>query len=236
MARTNTYLQLRLSKEDKEFIKNKAEELGYPTVSSFLIDSAKDFIKIQMDLSDYQQIAREMNYIGKNINSLVRRINTDGFYTNTDLTFIEVNLEKINELIKKEFARLLKEKKKYMLGNFSKKEKQELIESFKESNLPVPKRFLLEEIYEMIRKDINYLCEVIRSSPLNDDGLDEYLLDYVNEGKTLSGLSEEELIKFSDELFFYTQKIKRKMDDLRNDYDDDDWYELKDILDEYEIY
>ena len=94
-------IEIQLSEEQKEFIKNKAEELGYPTVSSFLIDSAKDFFIVRMDLSDYREIAKEINYVGKNINSLVRRINTDGFYTDNDIDFIDVNQKKIIELMDK---------------------------------------------------------------------------------------------------------------------------------------
>ena len=88
----------------------------------------------------------------------------------------------------------------------------------------------------MIRKTVGYICRIIQSSPLRDDGLDEYLWDYVNEGRTLRELTDERLIKFSNDLFFYTKKIERKMDVFSYEYDDDDWDELKVILDEYEIY
>lgn len=236
LARIKTDLRISLSHEDKKFIKNKAEELGYPTVSSFLIDSAKDFFIVRMDLSDYREIAKEINYIGKNINSLVRRINTDGFYTDNDLDFIDVNQKKIIELMTKEYKRLLKEKDKYLFGNISKKKRQELVDAFNKEKMEIPKSFLLEEVYQMIRKTVGYLCRIIESSPLKDDGLDEYLWDYVNKGKTLGELTDERLIKFSNDLFFYTKKIERKMDVLENEFDDDDWDELKVILDEYEIY
>ncbi|HHL0370959.1 TPA: hypothetical protein ACQZ5B_003114, partial [Listeria monocytogenes] len=61
------------------------------------------------------------------------------------------------------------------------------------------------------------------------------ILEYIS-GKTLFELNENRLIEFSNEIFIYTQKLKFKMVNLENQFDDDDWYELKDILDEYEIY
>lgn len=231
-----TYLQLTLTQKEKDFIKNKAEKLGYPSVSSFVIDCTKEFFIVRMDLSDYREIAKEINYVGKNINSLVRRINTDGFYTDNDLAFIDINQKKIIELMTKEYKRLLKEKDKYLFGNILKEKRQELVDAFNKEKMEIPKSFLLEEVYQMIRKTVAYICRIIENSALKDDGLDEYLWDYVNEGKTLGELTDERLIKFSNDLFFYTKKIERKMDVLENEFDDDDWDELKVILDEYEIY
>jgi len=55
-------------------------------------------------------------------------------------------------------------------------------------------------------------------------------------GETLFEIDEDESIKFSNEIFKYTQKIKFKMINLEYNFTDDDWYELKEILDEYEIF
>ncbi|MEB9507364.1 hypothetical protein P4J13_25900, partial [Bacillus anthracis] len=63
----------------------------------------------------------------------------------------------------------------------------------------------------------------------------KYILEYIN-GKTLFELEDNKLIELSNEIFMYTQKLKFKLVNLDNQFDDDDWYELKDILDEYEIY
>ena len=60
-------------------------------------------------------------------------------------------------------------------------------------------------------------------------------MNYLN-GETLFGLSEQELVELSDAVFDYVQKLKFKMVNLENEFDDDDWFALKDILDEYEIY
>lgn len=48
MVRTNTYFQMRLTEDDKEYIKNKSEELGYKNVSAFLIDSAKRILNLKL--------------------------------------------------------------------------------------------------------------------------------------------------------------------------------------------
>ncbi|PGM62532.1 plasmid mobilization protein, partial [Bacillus cereus] len=113
MVRTNTYFQMRLTEEDKEYIKNKSEELGYKNVSAFLIDSAKTHFKLEVDMKIYRDLTKEINYIGKNINSLIRRINTDGIYTDHDIDFLKVNQKKIIKIIHKEYDRLLDLKTKF---------------------------------------------------------------------------------------------------------------------------
>lgn len=59
-----------LEHEEKDYIKNKAKELGYKNVSAFLIDSAKPHFKLEVDMKAYRDLTKEINYIGKNINSL----------------------------------------------------------------------------------------------------------------------------------------------------------------------
>ncbi|OQR53166.1 hypothetical protein CDB3_31605, partial [Bacillus sp. CDB3] len=71
-----TYLQITLDEKDKKMIKNKAEEFGYKTVSAFMVDSAKSHFKLEVDMKAYRDLTKEINYIGKNINSLIRRIHT----------------------------------------------------------------------------------------------------------------------------------------------------------------
>lgn len=230
-----TYLQITLDKEEKEFIKKRAAELGYKSVSAFIIDSAKNHFKIEMDMSVYRELTKEINYIGKNINSLIRRINTDGFYSDNDLEIIESNQRKIINKMNKEYDRLLNLKKKSTSDKMSLQDKKNLIESLTKLDIDVPKKVVLEEVYEKIKDDVVYICEIISKSPSKNEGLDEYILEYIN-GKTLFELEDDKLIELSNEIFMYTQKLKFKLVNLDNQFDDDDWYELKDILDEYEIY
>ena len=232
--RKNKQLKLRLLQEDVDYIKNKAEQLGYRTVSAFVIDSAKDHFKVELDMSVYRELTKEINYIGKNINSLVRRINTDGFYADTDLDFIQQNQQKIIHLMNKEYDRLLQFKKKVTSEQMTLKDKKRLIESLTKVEIDIPKKLVLEEVYEKIKDDVIYICEIIGKSPSKNEGLDEYVFDYIS-GKTLFELDDKKLIDFSNDIFMYTQKLKFKMVEFDNQFTDDDWFDLKDILDEYEI-
>ncbi|MGH0973215.1 hypothetical protein [Bacillus paranthracis] len=230
-----TYLQITLDEKDKEMIKNKAVELGYKSTSAFVIDSTKSYFKLEVDMKAYRDLTKEINYIGKNINSLIRRINTDGIYIDNDIDFLRVNQKKIIKLINTEYDRLLDLKTQFNSDSLSKKQKEKLIKSLSENQIKIPKKLVLEEVYEKIKEDFVYIIECIENSPEQDMEVTEYVWQYLY-GDTLYKLEDDQLIKLADSIFIFAQKVKFKLSKLDNVFSDDDWFELKDILDEYEIY
>ena len=235
MSRINTYFQMRLKEEDKEFIKNKAEMLGYNNVSAFLLESAKNYFRLNVDMSVYRKLTSEINYIGKNINSLIRKINTLNAYSDNDIDFLKTNQKMIIELMNKEYDRLLDLKMNFTSESLNLKEKKNLIKALEENKIDVPKKVVLEEIYEQIKDDFIYIGQAVENSPEQGKSIAEYFWKYLY-GDTLFELEEKRLIEFADKIFFYTQKLKMKLLKLDNIFDDDDWFNLKDILDEYEVY
>ena len=235
MGRIKTDLKISLSNADKEFIKNKADELDYKTVSAFLIDSAKNHFRIEVDMSIYRKLTREINYIGKNINSLIRRINTDGFYSDNDIDFLRRNQKMIIDLMNKEYDRLLNLNQKYTSDKLSLKEKENLIKALQQNKMIIPKKAVLEEVFEQIKDDFIYIGGAIENSSGQEKEVSNYVWEYLY-GDTLFELEENKLIEFSDKIFLFTQKLKMKLLKLDTIFDDDDWFSLKDILDEYEIY
>lgn len=233
--RRTTYLQMSLEHEEKDYIKNKAIELGYKNVSAFLIDSAKSHFTLEVDMKAYRDLTKEINYIGKNINSLIRRINTDGIYTDNDIDFLRVNQKKIIKIMNTEYDRLLDLKTKFNSDSLSKKQKEKLIQSLTENQIQIPKKLVLEEVYEKIKEDFVYIIECIENSPEQDKEVTEYVWQYLY-GDTLYKLDDNQLIKLADSIFIFAQKLKFKLSKLDNVFSDDDWFELKDILDEHEIY
>ncbi|WP_430794468.1 hypothetical protein, partial [Bacillus cereus] len=168
-------MEIQLFKDDKETIKNKAEEFGYKTVSAFIVASAKSFFKLEVDMKAYRDLTKEINYIGKNINSLIRRINTDGIYTDNDIDFLRVNQKKIINIMNTEYDRLLDLKTKFNSDSLSKKQKEKLIKSLTENQMEIPKKLILEEVYEKIKEDFVYIIECIENSPQQDKEDTEYV-------------------------------------------------------------
>lgn len=227
-------MELRVTKEQKEFIKNKAERLGFNSVSAFLIDSAESHFYLNIDMSAYREIAKEINYIGRNINSLIRKVHTLGVYSDHDIDFLKTNQQVIIDLMNKEYDRLLDLKMNMTSETLNLKEKENLIKALGKNQIDVPKKVVLEEIYEQIKDDFIYIGQAIENSPEQDQDIAEYFWHYLY-GDTLFELDEKRLIEFADKIFFYTQKLKMKLLKLDSHFDDDDWFNLKDILDEYEV-
>lgn len=183
----------------------------------------------------YRDLASEINYIGKNVNSLIRRINIDKIYTDSDIEFLKVNQEKILDMIEKEYDRLLDPEKFLKSQKITKKKLEKVIAGIKQNEMEVPRKFVLEEIYESIKNDFLFIIDCITNSADQENSLNDYLFEYVY-GKTLFDIEESELVNFSDDLFKFVQKIKFKTINFEYNFSDDDWFELKDILDEYEVY
>ena len=227
-------IHFRITEEDKEFIKNKATELGYKTVSAFLVASAKSHFKVQIDMTSYQKINTEINYIGRNINQVARKINTDGYYTDVDLEQIKNYQKQIIALQKKEYKRLQEIGLKMTSETMKKSEKKRLIESFLEAQLPIPKRVLLSDLYENFKDDCLYIYQEILRSKETENEFADYLLETLYQGK-IEKLSDEDFIKLSDNVFQFTEKLKRKLINLNLLFVDNDWYEIRDIFRAYEL-
>ena len=226
---------MRVTEEEKEWVKNKANKLGYHSMTAFLMHAAETQIQLTVDMKVYRDLTKEINYIGKNINNLIRHIYTQGIYADSDIDFLKANQEKIWDLINKQYDKLLSLGKDFTSEKISLESLEGIAATLEKEKLEIPKRFVLEEIYEGIKNDFLYLIEVIKKSPEQEEDVVEYLFEYLY-GDTLFQLEDAALIAFSDELFSFTQEIKFKMMKLEYHFDDDDWFELKDILDEYEIY
>ena len=140
MTNKTENILMRVTKEQKDFIKNKTEELGYGSITAFLMQSAENHFILNIDMSIYRKLASEINYIGKNINSLIRKINTLGTYSDNDIDFLKTNQQIIIDLINKEYDRLLNLKMNVKSDNMSLKEKENLIRALAEIKLKSLKR------------------------------------------------------------------------------------------------
>lgn len=233
MSKRRTQINIRVTEEEREEIYKKSNDLGFKSVASFIVNSTKDFFVVELDLSHFDNVAKEINYIGNNINNLIHHIFTVGVYSEYDLKEIQRLQKETYSRMNKEYDYLLMLRKKYRESNMSIKDKKRLIKELDKHEIPIPKELILEEIYEKIRNNILYICQVIEDSPEQEEGISDYVYEYMFDG-ILFELDEEQLIKFSDEIFLFSEKLKMKLLNINNVFDDDDWFELKDILDEYE--
>lgn len=224
---------LSLYPKEKEFIQEKAKSYGHNNISAFILNSVENYFTIELDLSHFDEVAKEINYIGKNINNLVHHIFTIGTYSDYDLKEIQRLQKEVHERINKEYDYLLKLRRKYKESNMTAKNKKKLIEELNKHEIEVPKEVLLEEIFEQIRNNFLYISQLVDDSPEQEEGISDYVYEYLFDGN-LFDLSQEELINFANEIYLFAEKMKMKMLNVLNIFEDDDWFEFKEILEKYE--
>src|SRR5699024_3601059 len=233
MTKRRTQINIRVTEKEKEYIYNKANKYGYKYITPFILNSVENHFVIDLDLSHFRDVAKEINYIGNNINNLVHHIFATNYYTDYDLKEIQRLQEETNKKIDKEYDYLLKLEKKYQESNMKLKDKERLIKELNNKKIKVPKELLHDEIYEQIRSNILYITNLIESSPEQEEGISDYVYEYFFDGMFFD-LDEDELIKFADEIYKFAERMRFKMLNINNFFDDDDWWDLKDILDKYE--
>jgi biotin synthase-like enzyme len=233
MSKRRTQINIRVTEKERDYIYEKANELGFKSVASFIVNSTKDFFVVELDLSHFDNVAKEINYIGKNINNLIHHIFTIGAYSDHDLKEIQRLQKEVLNRVNKEYDYLLSLRKKYRESNMSLEDKERLIKELKKQDIEVPKEVIFGEIYEQIRNNVLYICQMIEDSPEQEDGISDYVYEYLFDG-VLFDLDEDNLIEFANKIYFFSERIKMKLLKPDNYFDDDDWFDLKDILDEYE--
>lgn len=235
MAKKTSNILIRVTEEKKKRMKNKAEKLGYTSLTAFLISAAENHFLVELDLSFYREVSKEINYVGKNINSLIRRINTDRIYSQSDVLYLSEKMSEIKDILSKDYQSLIKLRNKYESDKMSIKDKQELLQMLMPDNVRVPRKFLLKDILDSIKDDMLYLHEAISQSLDLDEGFSDYLWQYLC-GRTLSEIENDKLVDLADKIYIFTEKMKYKLMNHDIYFDECDWDELKEILDEYEIY
>src|SRR5699024_777574 len=221
MTKRRTQINIRVTEEEKKYIYDKADDLGYKYIASFIMNSVYDHFMIDLDISHFDEVAKELNYIGNNINNLVHHIFTVGVYSDYDLKEIQRLQKKIFNIMKREYDYLLKLRRKYKESNMSLKDKERLIKELNKKEIEVPKEVLLDEIYEQIRNNVLYICKIIEDSPEQEEGIADYVYEYLFDGIILD-LDKETLVKFANDIYKFTQKMKMKLLNVMNIFEDDD--------------
>lgn len=233
MGNKTERIEFRVTESEKQFIQDKANDLGFKSASAFLISNAEDFFTVKLDLSHFKEVSKEVNDIGKNINNLVHHIFAIGVYSDHDLYEIQRLQKAVFDKVNQDYDYLLKLRRNDQLSNMVLKDKDRFTQAFKQQNLDVPKELVLGQVYEQIRNNTAYICQLIEDSPEQEEGISDYVYEYMFDGP-LFRLDDEVLNQFSDELDQFSEKMKMKLINVNNVFDDDDWWELKDILDKYE--
>ncbi|HHH4983915.1 TPA: hypothetical protein ACP0O4_001666 [Streptococcus pyogenes] len=211
----NSQIHFRVSQDEKKELESLCNKNGYSSLSSFLKSSAKKHCVFNLDLSDFFGLSSEVNYIGKNINTLIKKIYSYDYYTDSDIEILSNHLSQINNMLSKNYQELTKISKNLNSKNIEFKELINIVDEFKikdySENIELKKLKDIEKIF-------NYI-EVIISIDLKSPDRSEAFNNLINVNQ-LFEFSKEELDNFYQELNVIYRKINmltslKKVDDLQ---------------------
>ena len=104
-AGRNTFVSLRLDREEVERINQKMEEVGMHNRSAYIRKMALDGYVVKLDLPELKQMISLLRYTSNNINQIAKRLNEGGRAYDTDFVDIQEKLDQLwglaNEILMK---------------------------------------------------------------------------------------------------------------------------------------
>lgn len=95
-----------VTKEEKEFIKHKMSLMNVTNMSAYLRKMAIDGMLIQVDYSQFDKIAKDLEGVSRNINQIAKRINSTETIYAGDMRQISEKQEEIWQLLKSILSQL----------------------------------------------------------------------------------------------------------------------------------
>lgn len=97
--------KVRFDYQENEYIKKKIEASPFDNFQNFarlmLLTGEIKFT----DFTHLEKLNREVNFIGKNINQLVKRLHQFGEFSEEEMAYLQSQVSSIKDLISREFER-----------------------------------------------------------------------------------------------------------------------------------
>ena len=93
----NINMGFRVTAEEQALIMKRMEEIGFPSVRSYLLKMALNGYIINLDLTDVRECSRLLRIAGNNINQIAKRVNETGNTYAADMEEIKSRLDEIWE-------------------------------------------------------------------------------------------------------------------------------------------
>ena len=106
MEKLNDTIILRVSKSDRERIREKMDELGVMNMSAYIRKMALDGYCVKLDLQDLKELIRLLRICSNNLNQYAKKANETGSIYAADIEDLRVRLEEIWDGVKEILERL----------------------------------------------------------------------------------------------------------------------------------
>lgn len=100
----------RVTAEERDQIMKRMEDIGFPSVRSYLLKMALNGMIVNLDLADVRECSRLLRIVSNNVNQIAKRVNEGGNIYAADLADIQTRLGEIwvqQDKIIKSLAKIL---------------------------------------------------------------------------------------------------------------------------------
>ena len=94
----NIQMKFRVTPDERKLIEQKMALLPTKQIGAYLRKMAIDGLIIYTDLSEFKEFQKELQSIGRNINQIVKRVNSTSNIYETDIAEIKERLDEIWQL------------------------------------------------------------------------------------------------------------------------------------------
>ena len=102
----NIHLGVRVTQDEKDFIMAKMAQTGARNFNLYALKMLITGEIRNVDLTHYQELAKEISSIGTNINQIAKVVNASGKIYETEITEIKMRLDEIWQLLKSSLSAL----------------------------------------------------------------------------------------------------------------------------------
>ena len=223
-----TQINLRVTPEEKEMIKQKAEEKN-TTITALVLNSIENNITVNLDTSDYRDLVIQVRRIGTNINTLLKNIHFFGFAEQSDIKRIQNKLNDIERKLKEE-ERKIKDTRKDLENITPRKAKR----MFEQQKKTIPLYLIYDEVVSHINTHLLNFIEMMKEFNWNE-GYRPFIELFIEEFIPTE-YSYEELVLFSNELDTLFYKINQRIFSRIGELEEKDFNQLMEILNKYRKY
>jgi len=91
----NINMGFRVTAEERDLIMKRMDEIGFPSVRSYLLKMALNGMIINLDLADVRECSRLLRNVSNNVNQIAKRVNETGNAYAADIADIQSQLGEI---------------------------------------------------------------------------------------------------------------------------------------------
>ena len=87
----------RVTQEEYNLILKRMEEIGFPSIRSYLLKMALNGAIVTLDLADVRECSRLLRIVSNNVNQIAKRVNEDGNIYTADIADVQDRLGQVWE-------------------------------------------------------------------------------------------------------------------------------------------